>query len=155
MKIYLMRKQKFILKIYIYILHYPYGDKASVSYGLLNDLPDFDIELTCWTEYGSSGSPILNLANNKVIGIHKQNSKNINFNIGTFLKFPLKDFVKPKRSNSALNIFNENNNNINNFDIKRLTMKNLFNDMKKVIKPGPKMNVIFQTDPWSSFKFDY
>ena len=132
--------------ISIYILHYPYGNKASVSYGLSKDLNDFEIGHTCCTEHGSSGSPILNLANNKVIGIHKQGSKNINFNIGTFLKFPLKDFMKTKRSNSAMNIFNENNNNINNFDIKHLTMKNLFNDMKKVIKPGPKINVIFQTD---------
>ena len=137
MKIYL-RIEAYFKNIYIYILHYPYGDKASVSYGLSNDLPDFDIELTCWTEYGSSGSPILNLANNKVIGIHKQNSKNINFNIGTFLKFPLKDFFKQKRANPTLNILNvdNTNNNINNFNMKRLAMFNLFNDMRKIIKPG-------------------
>ena len=140
--------EAYFKNIYIYILHYPYGDKASVSYGLSNDLPDFDIELTCWTVYGSSGSPILNLANNKVIGIHKQNSKNINFNIGTFLKFPLKDFFKQKRANPILNILNvdNTNNNINNFNIKRLEMFDLFNDMRKVIKPGPKMNIIFQID---------
>jgi hypothetical protein len=147
--------EAYFKKIYIYILHYPYGDKASVSYGLTNDLPDFDIELTCWTEYGSSGSPILNLANNKVIGIHKQNSKNINFNIGTFLKFPLKDFFKQKRANPTLNILNvdNTNNNINNFNIKRLAMFNLFNDMRKVIKPGPKMNIIFQTDQGNVLNF--
>jgi len=144
----------FFKDISIYILHYPYGKKASVSYGLSNGLVNYEIEHTCCTEHGSSGSPILNLSNNKVIGIHKQGSKKINFNIGTFLKFPLNDFLKPKRSNSPLNIFNANinkinniiNNNINNFDIKRITMFNLFNDMKKLIKPGPKINVIFQTD---------
>ena len=56
--------------ISIYILHYPYGNKASVSYGLSKDLTDFEIGHTCCTEHGSSGSPFLNLKNNKVIGIH-------------------------------------------------------------------------------------
>ena len=97
--------EAYFKNIYIYILHYPYGDKASVSYGLLNDLPDFDIEFTCWTEYGTSGSPILNLANNKVIGIHKQNSKNINFNIGNFFEVSFKRFFKQKMSKSYLEYF--------------------------------------------------
>ena len=49
---------------------------------------------TCSTKRGSSGSPILNLETNKVIGIHKEGSINYNFNIGTFLKHPLLDFFE-------------------------------------------------------------
>ena len=45
----------------------------------------------CSTDYNSSGSPILNLQSNKVIGIHNKNS--INYNIGTLLKLPIKDFI--------------------------------------------------------------
>ena len=43
---------------------------------------------SCFSEEGSSGSPILNLKNNKVIGIHIQHPRYQN-NIGTFLKYPL------------------------------------------------------------------
>ena len=44
--------------ISIYNLYYPYGNKASVSYGLATDIDDFEIKHTCSTEHGSSGSPI-------------------------------------------------------------------------------------------------
>ena len=42
------------------------------------------------TKGGSSGSPILNL-NNKVIGIHKEGTKQ--YNKGTFLNYPIKEFI--------------------------------------------------------------
>ena len=75
----------------IYILHYPEilgGNKVAVSYGILKQkLIDKQYNFThyCSTEYGSSGSPILNLSNNKIIGIHKEREKNKEFNIGSFL----------------------------------------------------------------------
>ena len=43
------------------------------------------------TDNGSFGSPILNLQTKKVIGIHNKSS--INYNIGTLLKLPIKDFI--------------------------------------------------------------
>ena len=52
--------------ISIYTLHYPYGNKASVSYGLSSDIDNYEIKHLCSTEHGSSGAPILNLSNNKV-----------------------------------------------------------------------------------------
>ena len=55
----------------IYVLHYPYGKNVCVSYGLLNIIKNYDIIHSCSTDSGSSGSPIMNLDNNKVIGIHK------------------------------------------------------------------------------------
>ena len=82
----------FYKDISIYVIQYPLGNNATVSYGLSNGINNFEINHTCSTEHGSSGSPVLNIANNKVIGIHKKSAKNFNYNIGTCLQFPLNDF---------------------------------------------------------------
>ena len=81
----------------IYILHYQNGNKASVSYGYgIKKINDYDIKHVCNTESGSSGGPILSLESNKIIGIHKGfiKKENNNFNIGTFIKFPLNEINK-------------------------------------------------------------
>ena len=75
----------------IYTLHYQNGKNACVSYGLLNNKDKYNIMHNCSTDNGSFGSPILNLQNNKVIGIHNQNS--IKYNIGTLLNLPIIDFI--------------------------------------------------------------
>ena len=80
--------------ILIIFLQYPQGKNAAVSYGLLTSIDKYEIKYTCSTENGSSGSPILNLETNKVIGIHKKGSNNFDFNIGTYLKYPLIDFIQ-------------------------------------------------------------
>lgn len=82
----------------IYTLHCPKGGKISVSYGKSKDIIDYNLNHTCITEDGSSGSPILNLSNNKVIGIHKKATK-YNFNVGTFLKAPIIDFQNKNKIN--------------------------------------------------------
>ena len=69
----------------IYILHYQNRDKALVSYGIINKIEDNDISHNCCTQGGSSGSPIIYLLNNKVIGIHKGYLKS-GSNLGTFIK---------------------------------------------------------------------
>ena len=61
----------------IYILQYPRNilgeQKAAVSYGILKNIQDeYNIIYYCCTDHGSSGSPILNLLNKKIIGIHKE-----------------------------------------------------------------------------------
>ena len=101
----------------IYILHYPNASKASVYYGkgfiLKNTENNYDIEHKCNTLFGSSGSPILNLTNNKVIGIHKGCVKikdEVILNIGTLLKFPLKELKNKTFQNSPKKNFNNNNN---------------------------------------------
>ena len=76
----------------IYVLHYQNGKNANVSYGLLYNIDKYNINHNCSTDNGSLGSPILNLQNNKVIGIHNKSS--INYNIGTLLKLPIIDFIK-------------------------------------------------------------
>ena len=71
----------------IYIPQYLNGDKAVVSYGIINKIYGYNINHYCCTESGSSGSPIINSLNNKIIGIHKQGSNHFEFNKGTYLKY--------------------------------------------------------------------
>ena len=79
----------------IYTLHYQNGKNAFVSYGSLYDIDKYYIIHNCSTDNGSFGSPILNLHNNNVIGMVKKDS-NYNYNIGTLLKLPIKDFIYQK-----------------------------------------------------------
>ena len=84
----------------IYILNYFIGNEIKFSYGkeIPNKGESFEIGHNCYTIPGSSGSPIFNLATNKLIGIHKfyvsYTDKNLCYNIGTFLKYPLKEMEK-------------------------------------------------------------
>ena len=105
----------------IYSIQYQKGDNAVVSYGLMNRIDNYDIKHTCNTTKGSSGSPILNLSNNKVIGIHKEGSVIFNFNKGTFLKFPLSEFLE------KINIDDE----IRNKNINKLIEDEKFNIIKE------------------------
>ena len=104
----------------IYIIHYPEG-QLSVSYGIISGIFEVEAERhnfyhKCPTRKGSSGSPVLNLKN-KIIGIHKEAFKDNN-NQGTFLNYPIKEFIninyknqfiKPKKEIN-INIINNNNN---------------------------------------------
>ena len=85
----------------IYVLHYLKRKNANISYGKINNIDNYNINHNCSIDEYSSGSPILNLQSMKVIGIHKEDS--INFNIGTLLKFPLKDFIDKKRKMIIIN----------------------------------------------------
>ena len=73
----------------IYIIQYPcsqYIPQASVSYGIAKCCSDTNIIHLCSTDQGSSGSPILRLATQQVIGVHKLYSLSWNSNVGTFLR---------------------------------------------------------------------
>ena len=93
----------------IYILHYPKGNKLSVSFGYgIKKVNEYYFSHLCNTEPCSSGSPILNLKTNKVIGIHK-GAKNNNenetvFNIGILLKHPLDKLKAMKKSEIKITI---------------------------------------------------
>ena len=115
----------------LYIIQYPEGE-LSVSYGILDNIyfdQKFNFNHKCSTKGGASGSPILTL-NNKVIGIHKEGVGN-KYNHGSFLNYPIKDFIKlnynANKNNQSLidnkdkyinqinnNNINNNSNNINN-----------------------------------------
>ena len=75
----------------IYILHYPESKKIHVSFGLLNNIYDNEINHYCSTNEGTSGSPILSLETFKVIGIHYGRS-NMEFNKGVFIQKAINEF---------------------------------------------------------------
>ena len=84
----------------VYIIQYPEG-KLSVSYGIIGNIfvdKKYDLLHKCSTNKGSSGSPIINIDNNKVIGIHKKGVEN-KYNKGTFLNFPIKEFIQQNHKN--------------------------------------------------------
>ena len=94
----------------IYIIQYP-ENKLSVSYGILDNIYEdkkYNFKHKCNTKGGSSGSPILNINNNKIIGIHKEGTKQ--YNKGTFLNYPIKEFIKLYTNNNNEILLEEFNN---------------------------------------------
>ena len=84
----------------IYIIQYPQG-KLSVSFGILDTIyksQEYNFQYKCDTKTGSSGSPILN-KKNKLIGIHIKQNYRSGYKTGTFLNFPIKEFIKMKSDN--------------------------------------------------------
>ena len=82
----------------VYIIYYPTIKKPAFTNGIIKDKEkdNYTIKHLCSSVSGSSGSPIINLKNYKVIAIHKGASKNNNWNLGTFLKEPIIKFYKEK-----------------------------------------------------------
>ena len=79
----------------IYILHFPKGVEAHISYGCgIEKINEYEISHKCITDSGSSGGPILNKLNNKIIGIHRGCYNRKNYNFGTLLKYPLNELSK-------------------------------------------------------------
>ena len=82
----------------IYVIQYPEGE-LSVSFGILHSREKqegYFFKHLCSTKDGSSGSPVLSLRSNKIIGIHKGGEQGYNskFNLGLFLNFAIEDFIK-------------------------------------------------------------
>ena len=86
----------------IYIIHYPNSEEVKVSYAIINNIDKFDISHYCCSEVGSSGSPIINLLNNKIIGIHKEGSSHFQINYGTYLKYPINDYINKHLKNNMI-----------------------------------------------------
>ena len=79
----------------LYVLNYLGGKEIVASYGIFMAIKDSEIFHKCSTDNGSSGSPILSLENNKLIGVHYGNSNinpNSNYNLGTLIAYPIKEF---------------------------------------------------------------
>jgi len=108
----------------IYTLHYPDGDKAHVSFGYgIKKLDEYYIKHLCNAGPCSSGSPILNLKTNKVIGIHSgavfHNFNETKYNKGILLKYPLNELngkeakpteiIKEEKENNELENQSKNN----------------------------------------------
>ena len=81
----------------IYIIQYPEGE-LSVSYGVIKNVSEdkkWSFLHKCDTKWGSSGSPVLN-NDGKVIGIHQK--KAYHYNHGSFLNYPIKEFIQINRN---------------------------------------------------------
>ena len=81
----------------IYLIHHPKSkDEAEFAVGIIKgiSLDTNVITHTCKSDPGSSGSPILDLKTNKIIGIHKGTVYDLKWNVGTFIKEPIKKFYK-------------------------------------------------------------
>ena len=93
-----------------------------VSFGILKKTKEYNILHSCNTDMISGGSPIMNLSNSKVVGIHKGTISGMNVNLGTILKYPINEFInnyKEYIDSKSLNSFiypienkTENNNNL-------------------------------------------
>ena len=97
----------------IYILHYANAEEAKVSFGKgIKKVDNYDIKHLCHTEPGSSGGPILSRMTNKVIGIHKGSigRGKCDYNIGTFLKYPLNEVKNQNKPKENRPIVSKNNN---------------------------------------------
>ena len=96
----------------IYILNYLYGDKIVVSYGLLTNInEDNGIDHKCNTEKGSSGSPILSLQNNKLIGVHSGGYQISDLNNETLIIYPIIEFNKMENNLCIVKKIKENKEN--------------------------------------------
>ena len=78
----------------IYVLHYIESEGMAMNSGLLKSINEYNISHSCSTNIGSAGAPILAVDNLKVIGIHKGSSSHFNLNKGTFIKYPISEFIK-------------------------------------------------------------
>jgi len=76
----------------IFIVHY-WENKKIISTGLLKKINNHEMQYFCYAESDSQGSPILNLLNYKVVGMHLESSKNFIDNIGILLKFPILEYI--------------------------------------------------------------
>ena len=123
----------------IYILHYP-KEKKLVSYGLINDIiENKKINHYCNTEEGSSGSPILSLNNNKIIGVHYGGSHNKTINYGTYIKYIINEFNNKYKNEINLIYYTEEENEFNIFG--DIFVENNKNNIDLIIN-GIKNNLI-------------
>ena len=81
----------------IYII----GKIEEFSHGKIKGIDEdgIFIQHLCSTESGMSGSPIINLNNERILGIHKGGHPTKQWNLGIFLREPLKQFYAIKNEN--------------------------------------------------------
>ena len=113
---------------------YIIGNVRQYTNGKIKNIDEegINIQHLCPTYEGMSGSPIINLNNYKIIGIHNGADKKRAWNLGTFLKEPFKLFYNLKNTNSEII-----NNNIKKEDIK----EEIKEDIKEKIKNDINENI--------------
>ena len=110
----------YLNKIYsnksIYCINYPEDKNVVVSYGQPPNLQNSEIYHKCSTKSGSSGSPLLLINNQKLIGVHHSYSKCGDYNKGTLLINAIIEFNKIKNQSFSEN--GEGKSLVNNNEIK-------------------------------------
>ena len=112
----------------IYTLHYKEEDKASVSYGFIDEIDDNEISFYSDLDICSIGCPILNLSSTKVIGLYERT--------------PVAQIIR-----KGINLKNAINN-IKNMDKKREKV----NEISIIIKPeeeGEKINFLSERSSYN------
>ena len=154
--IFIDNPKKYYKKKTIYLIHYPNGQKVEFSYGVIKNIfeDNYTISHLCITKSGSSGGPLINLLNHKVIGVHKGSKDGQQFNLGTLLKIPIQKFNQkyqntninnhfPIKNNNMSNAFNGKNSNNMNFINNQ--MINLFSE-SNFNNPNPFINDLSNTN---------
>ena len=80
----------------IYLLYCNNDLKGEYSIGEIKSIGEdnYSINYLCETHKGSSGGPIMNLNNYKVIGIDRENKEENNYSVGTYIRAPTIDFIE-------------------------------------------------------------
>jgi len=144
-------KSNYFNKIYssesLYVINYPEDKEVVVSYGPPPQLNEYEIHHKCCTKPGSSGSPILLINNQKLIGIHSSSSKNFEYNFGSLLIHSIKEFENKNKAHIyndeyIINGKNETNNYIlAEFDIQEDNQNaRIINSYEQTYKSHPWWN---------------
>ena len=142
----------------IYILHFPKGGEAHISYGCgIEKINEYEIMHKCNTDSGSSGGPILNKLNNKIIGIHRGYYTRKNYNYGTLLKYPLNELSRKSVEKYEVSKKNQKNGIKlilkDTFDRKSFIVPSLFITVKEMKEIMVKQGIIGSFEHYS-LKFD-
>ena len=100
-KLFMKNSNIYYGKISSYIIQFNNGEKASVSFGIINNIDNYNIIHFYRTESEVLGAPLLNLSNNKIIGVCRQGSQ-YNFSKCTFLKDPINEFINIYKNKTQL-----------------------------------------------------
>ena len=84
----------------IYLLHYPEGE-LEYSNGSIKSINEdnYTIQHLCNSNECSSGAPLININNQKVIGFDNEVDTVESYNIGIFLKEPIEKFIEEIKKN--------------------------------------------------------
>ena len=107
-----------------YLLQYPKGKEVKIGQGIIKSISDDykNIYHYCYSYFGSSGGPIIDMESFKVIGIHKGAGKSGKWNVGTFMRLPIEEFIK------IINIKRNKNNSENANEINQIIINNMEKD---------------------------
>ena len=145
----------------IYLIHYPKRLTYKVSFGFIKNISEDtnEIQHLSATDKGSSGCPIFNISNCKIIGVHKGTHKRYDYKVGSFLKFAIDEFNRneniikiPKKS--YVNDNSNFNNNINNNYILNPINKSNYN-VKNYHKNGNNNNYLNIYQNYNSYQNKY